>query len=291
MELVIENLDKSYDTSNLVLQDIDLKINSGVTGLIGPNGAGKTTLMKIISTLIKPSNGRVLWNGIDIQKKPDSLRTVLGYLPQDFGIYPNLSAKEFLHYLAVLKGIRRKDIDYRINEVLEIVNLRDVKNKKLGIFSGGMKQRIGIAQALINDPEILIVDEPTVGLDPSERLGFTNLITDISSERIVLLSTHIVSDIENSAEKIILLNKGQCLKHEIPEKFLLPVQNKVWSITTSPSEILKIKSDYLTSHIIRKGDNLTVRIISEDKPLDKAESQQPNLEEAYLYYITKTKEN
>lgn len=290
LELSIQNITKSYYKTNIILNNVTLNITAGITGLIGPNGAGKTTLMKIITTLLKPSSGKVLWKGVDMSKDPDSLRNVLGYLPQDFGVYPNLTAKEFLHYLAVLKGIQRKDIDSRINEVLDIVNLLEVRNKKLGIFSGGMKQRIGIAQALLNDPELLIVDEPTVGLDPGERLSFTNLITDLSSDRIVIFSTHIVSDIETTAGDIVLLDHGICLMHKDPEALLKPLSNKVWSITTSPSELDTIKSSFVTSHVSRKGDTLQVRIISKEKPFDDAISQQPNLEEAYLYYINKNKE-
>ena len=289
LELTIQKIDKSYDNTNKILNNITLNITSGITGLIGPNGAGKTTLMKIITTLIKPSSGNVLWNGVDVGKKPDYLRKVLGYLPQDFGVYPNLSAKEFLHYLSVLKGIHRQDIDFRINEVLEIVNLREVKNKKLRIFSGGMKQRIGIAQTLLNDPELLIVDEPTIGLDPGERLNFTNLITDLARDRIVILSTHIVPDIETSAGDIVLLDKGICLMHKDPEAFLTPLSNKVWSTTVSPSELEKIKLNFLTSHVSRKDTALQVRIISEEKPFNNAVPQQPNLEEAYLYYINKNR--
>ena len=193
-------------------------------GLLGPNGAGKSTLMRILATITKPTEGRVRWNGEDIATSPDGLRSVLGYLPQDFGVYPNLTAVEFLEYLAAVKGLESGVARRRIDELLALVNLTDARKRPLGGYSGGMKQRIGIAQALLNDPKLLIVDEPTVGLDPEERVRFRNLLSDLGGERIVILSTHIVSDVEAAANEIAIVDRGRLLTHAEPEALLAGVQ-------------------------------------------------------------------
>ena len=179
-------------------------------GLLGPNGAGKSTLMRILATITRPTEGKVTWNGTDLVREPDAVRTVLGYLPQDFGVYPNLNPVEFLDYLAAAKGLDAKLARTRIDELLELVNLNDARKRPLGGFSGGMRQRVGIAQALLNDPRLLIVDEPTAGLDPEERVRFRNLLSELSGERIVILSTHIVSDVEATATDIALIARYRC---------------------------------------------------------------------------------
>src|SRR5712664_2676862 len=213
MRLLIENLSKEYRGNVRALSEVHLALGPGVLGLLGPNGAGKSTLMRILATITQPSSGRVLWNESEIARHPDPLRAVLGYLPQDFGIYPNLNALEFLEYLAAVRGIAAAAARSRIGELLELVNLTYAAKRPLGGYSGGMRQRVGIAQALLNDPQLLIVDEPTAGLDPEERMRFRNLLSELSGERLVILSTHIVSDVEATATDIALIARGRLIAH------------------------------------------------------------------------------
>jgi ABC-type multidrug transport system ATPase subunit len=217
MDLSIEQVGKRYRGDFWGLRDFTLKLGPGVLGLLGPNGAGKSTLMRILATITRPTEGRVLWNGADIARSPDGLREVLGYLPQDFGVYPNLNAVEFLEYIAAVKGIEGKAARRRIDDLLVLVNLTEARKKPLGGYSGGMRQRIGIAQALLNDPKLLIVDEPTVGLDPAERLRFRTLLGDLARDRVVILSTHIVSDIESTATRVALIDRGRLIASGTPE--------------------------------------------------------------------------
>jgi ABC-type multidrug transport system ATPase subunit len=200
------------------LRDVNLELRPGVLGLLGPNGAGKSTLMRIIATLDQPTSGSVHWRGQPISRNPDALRSVLGYLPQDVGVYPNLSATEFLSYMAAVKGIEPKSARRRIDELLTLLNLTAAAKRPIGGYSGGMRQRVGIAQALLNDPELLIVDEPTVGLDPEERVRFRNLLGDLAGERLVILSTHIVSDVEATATSIALIAGGRLLPMPLPTR-------------------------------------------------------------------------
>src|ERR1700683_5438273 len=200
MQLVIEQVSKVYKGNIWALRDFSLEVGPGILGLLGPNGAGKSTLMRILATITLPTTGRAIWDGTDIARSPDALRSVLGYLPQDFGVYANLNAVEFLEYIAAAKGLDGRSARRRIDELLDVVNLVDAKKRPLGQYSGGMKQRVGIAQALLNDPELLIVDEPTAGLDPEERARFRNLLSELSGGRIVIFSTHIVSDLEGVAQ-------------------------------------------------------------------------------------------
>src|SRR5712671_5461523 len=228
MRLLVENLSKKYRGNVRALSEVHLALGPGVLGLLGPSGAGKSTLMRILATITQPSSGRVLWNDSEIARHPDPLRAVLGYLPQDFGVYPNLNALEFLEYLAAVKGIPARAARNRIRELLELVNLTDAMKRPLGGYSGGMRQRIGIAQALLNDPQLLIVDEPTAGLDPEERLRFRNLLAELSGERIVILSTHIVSDVEATATHIALIAQGRLVAHDSPEALLKAASGKAW---------------------------------------------------------------
>ncbi len=216
MEISVKDLSKKYSGNKFGLKNVNLELKNGILGLIGPNGAGKSTLMRILATISKPTSGLVTFNGTDIVKHPDSVRKVLGYLPQDFGIYPNLSAVEFLEYIAAIKGFTGKNTKLRIEALLEELNLTSVKNHPVGTYSGGMKQRIGIAQVLIGDPKLLILDEPTVRLDPEERIRFRNLLADLSGERIVILSSHIVSDIETMANEIAIIYQGRVLENNLP---------------------------------------------------------------------------
>jgi len=285
MVMNIQNVSKQYNKKTWGLRDFTLEIGPGVLGLLGPNGAGKSTLMRILATITKATNGSVTWNGVDIAKSPNNLRAVLGYLPQDFGVYPNLSAVEFLEYMSAIKGLDVKTTKRRIDELLQVVNLVEAAKRPLGGYSGGMKQRVGIAQALLNDPQLLIVDEPTVGLDPEERVRFRNLLSDLSGERIVILSTHIVSDVESTATHIVLINKGRLLRKAAPEDLLKELENKVWEWIISSDELIALKKKHIVSGTIRRSDGVQVRVVSEDKPEASARNVSPNLEDAYLYII------
>ncbi len=286
MELVINGVGKLYRGGVWGIKDFRLTLGPGVLGLLGPNGAGKTTLMNVLATVTRPTEGQVIWNGSDVAKSPNELRAVLGYLPQDFGIYPNLNPVEFLGYLAAIKGVSGKAARKRIDELLQLVNLTEARKRPLGDFSGGMKQRIGIAQALLNDPQLLIVDEPTVGLDPEERVRFRNLISDLSGERIVILSTHIVSDVEAAATEIALINQGRLLQHAAPEEYLQAVEGKVWMAVVPSPELTAFRQGHLISSTIRRSDGVHVRVVADNPPTETAQSVPPTLEDAYLYSIS-----
>jgi ABC-2 type transport system ATP-binding protein len=291
MKLMIENVSKQYRRDFWGLRSFTLELRQGVLGLLGPNGAGKSTLMRILATVTQATEGRVTWNGnghvVDIAKKPDEVRQVLGYLPQDFGIYPHLSAIEFLEYLAAIKGLDGRTARRRIDELLQVVNLVDAARRPLGGFSGGMKQRVGIAQALLNDPQLLIVDEPTAGLDPEERVRFRSLIAELSAERIVILSTHIVSDVEATATSIAIINQGHLVTHDLPEKLLQAVEGKVWVWMATSQELTAIKQQYLLSSTARRSDGVHVRVVAEQKPNGDAQPVSATLEDAYLYLISR----
>jgi ABC-type multidrug transport system ATPase subunit len=286
MDLVINNVGKLYKGAVWALRNFSLNMTPGVLGLLGPNGAGKTTLMNILATVTKPTEGLVTWNGSDILRSPGELRSVLGYLPQHFGLYPNLNAVEFLHYMAAIKGINGRAARRRIDDLLQLVNLTDARKRPLGSYSGGMKQRVGIAQALLNNPQLLIVDEPTVGLDPEERVRFRNLLSDLSGDRIVILSTHIVSDVEAAATEIALINKGHLLEHGTPEKLLQEVEGKVWTCVVPSSELTSFRQRHLISSTIRRSDGVQVRVVAHSAPDETAKHVQPTLEDAYLYCVS-----
>jgi ABC-2 type transport system ATP-binding protein len=228
VNLTIDRVSKAYNRKVWGLKDFSLKVEAGVLGLLGPNGAGKSTLMRILATVTKPTAGTVRWDGQDISRDPNALRAVLGYLPQDFGVYPNLNSLEFLEYLAAIRGLSGPLARRRIEELLEVVNLTEACRRPLGGFSGGMKQRIGIAQALLNDPKLLIVDEPTAGLDPEERVRFRNLLSELAGQRVVILSTHIASDVEAAATDVALIAGGALVVHATPEQLLAQVEGRVW---------------------------------------------------------------
>jgi ABC-type multidrug transport system ATPase subunit len=232
----------------------------------------------------------VLWGGTDTAASPDALRAVLGYLPQDFGVYPNLNAVEFLEYMAAIKGLDGAAARRRIDELLQVVNLADARRRPLGGYSGGMRQRVGIAQALLNDPQLLIVDEPTAGLDPEERVRFRNLLSDLSGERIVILSTHIVSDVEAAATDIAIIHKGRLLTHAAPEKLLQAVAGKVWEWAAPSADLPAIRQQHLVSGSIRGSEGVRVRAISPAAPSPTAEPVPPTLEDAYLYFVSANRE-
>ncbi|MGD0989482.1 MAG: ABC transporter ATP-binding protein [Candidatus Sulfotelmatobacter sp.] len=285
MRLQIENLSKQYGRGTLALRNFTLELGTGVLGLLGPNGAGKTTLMSILATITRPSQGRVLWNGVDVASDPNSLRAVLGYLPQDFGVYPNLNAVEFLEYLAAVKGLDATTSRRRIDELLNLVNLTDVRKRPLGGFSGGMRQRVGIAQALLNDPQLLIVDEPTAGLDPEERVRFRNLLSELSGERVVILSTHIVSDVEATATDIALISQGTLVAHASPEKLLQAVEGRVWEWVLPSAELNAARQRYLISNTTRRSDGVHARVLADAWPTG-AQAVPPTLEDAYLHCLS-----
>jgi ABC-2 type transport system ATP-binding protein len=285
MELIIDNVSKKYGSGTWGLRNFSLSLKPGILGLVGPNGAGKTTLMRILATITKPTTGKIIFNDIDLLQNPNRVREVLGYLPQDFGVYPNLNAVEFLEYLAAIKGLDKRSASQLIDELLQVVNLSEARTHLLGGYSGGMKQRIGIAQALLNDPRLLIVDEPTVGLDPEERIRFRNLLSDLSGDRIVILSTHIVSDIEASATRIAVIRKSRLIIDAMPEEMLQGVEGRVWEWIVPSEDLPSIKQRYIVSSTVRHQDGVEVRIISDICPDRIARLTSPRLEDAYLHFI------
>jgi len=282
MQLVLEEVSKLYRGKVWGLRSFSLALDPGVLGLLGPNGAGKSTLMRILATVTRATGGRALWNGVDISREPDTLRGVLGYLPQDFGIYPNLSAVEFLEYIAAVKGLDGAAARRRIGELLDLVNLAEVSRRPLGGYSGGMKQRVGIAQALLNDPRLLIVDEPTAGLDPEERLRFRNLLSELSGERIIILSTHIVSDVEAVATGIAVIAQGRLITHGAPEDLLAGVGGRVWEVVVPSGELPALRTKHLVSSTAHRADGVHARVVSNQAPSASARPLEPSLEDAYL---------
>jgi len=289
VKLEIRDVGKRYKGDVWGIKDFSLDLTPGILGLLGPNGAGKSTLMRILATVTKATTGRVEWNGIDIAKSPNTVRKVLGYLPQDFGIYPNLNAMEFLSYLAAARGVSGRSARTRIAQLLELVNLVDARKRPLGSLSGGMKQRVGIAQALLNDPSLLIVDEPTAGLDPEERVRFRNLLAELAGERIVILSSHIVSDVEAAATSIAVIKEGRLQVHTAPETLLQTVKGKTWETTIASTELSNAKQQFVISNTIRTNEGIRLRVVADESPTGSATPLTPNLEDAYLYMLAKKK--
>jgi len=287
MKIKMINLGKQYDRGLWGLRKFDLEVGPGVIGLLGPNGAGKSTLMRMLATITRPNEGTALWNGVDIFRYPDLMRNSIGYLPQDFGIYPHLNAIEFLEYLAAIKGIDGRSAKRRIDELLVLVNLVNAARRPLGSFSSGMKQRVGIAQALLNDPQLLIVDEPTAGLDPEERVRFRSLLSDLSGERIILFSTHIVSDLEATATEIVILHKGLKLLHAAPEEIIQTLDGKVWQSVVPSDALAALKQKYILSSVIRRQEGIQVRVVSETAPNSEAQPVPANLEDVYLHLVSR----
>ena len=285
MQLAIQNLGKQYKRDFWGLKDFSLVINPGILGLLGPNGAGKSTFMRMLATITKPTEGTISWDGMDIVKSPDSLRAILGYLPQDFGIYPNLSAIEFLEYMAAIKGLDAKSARKRIDELLQVVNLVDAAKRPLGGYSGGMKQRVGIAAGIAQRPTIAHCGRTHGRFGPEERVRFRNLLSDLSGERIVILSTHIVSDVEATATNIALVHKGKLLRASAPEDLLKELENKVWEWTVASKDLPALKQKHIVSGTIRKSDGVQVRVVSAAQPEVQAKNISPNLEDAYLFFI------
>jgi len=282
MKLSIKNVSKNYG-SKQALKSVTFSFEKGITGLLGPNGAGKSTLMRMLATVDTPTSGTITYNDADIVKHPGVIRNGLGYLPQSFGVYPNMTPVEFLEYMAAMKSLNMRSAKKRINELLEALHLSDVCKRQVGGFSGGMKQRVGIAQALLNDPPVLIVDEPTVGLDPEERIQFRNLLSSLSANKIIIFSTHIVTDIESIAPNIALLSNGSLVACTSPERLIEQVDGKVWGCMVGANELPEIQNKFLVSNMVQRGDGIMVRIVSDKKPTLSAASIQPSLEDAYLF--------
>ena len=285
-KLEIINLTKSYKHKN-ANENINLTLESGVYGLLGPNGAGKTTLMKQIATLKQPTSGKILYNGKDINSLDDEYRAVVGYLPQDFDAYKNFSAKDFLLYIGALKGMSKSEAKEKTEKLLKLVGLQEVKNKYISKFSGGMKRRVGIAQALLNDPKVLILDEPTAGLDPQERARFRNLLSQIGKETIVILSTHIISDIESVAKETIMIKDGKVLLQGTHREILNDMSGKVYSIKVKDErEVFDIQNKYKVVSIQRGVEDIELRVISDKEIKDfNAKNIEPRFEDVYMFYF------
>jgi ABC-2 type transport system ATP-binding protein len=286
--LEIRSLTKRYRGGTVGLSDFSLSVGEGVLGLLGPNGAGKTTLMSILATVTRPTSGTFAWEGRDGVSDPLPVRRQLGYLPQDFGVYERLTAREFLRYLGRLKGLSGADLDKRVQLLLELTNLHGAADRRLGGFSGGMRQRVGIAQALLGDPRLLIVDEPTVGLDPEERVRFRNLLSEIAHGRVVMLSTHIVSDVEAVASRIAVLRQGRLLAAATPEDLLSRAAGRVFSAVVSSERLLEAQAAVRVSGLVRRADGVHVRYVAERAALPGSVSAEPTLEDAYLALQTST---
>jgi ABC-type multidrug transport system ATPase subunit len=289
MQISISDLSKRYPGGKLALKDIDLDIPKGLFGLLGPNGAGKTTLMRILVTLLKPSSGRVSVNDLDIRKNRKEIRRQIGYLPQDFSVFAKLTVWEFMDYSACLNGIlsknQRRD---RIDLLLETVGLFEARDRLTGKLSGGMKRRLGIAQTLIGDPPLLVVDEPTVGLDPEERIRFRNLMSDLSAQdRIILLSTHIVGDISSTCENIALMDLGRIIFHGPPADLVDSARGKVWTISTGYADLDEWKERFPVISTVPSEGGYELRIVAEDPDTPEAVPAEPNLEDAYIHYMQK----
>ncbi|NFG27185.1 ABC transporter ATP-binding protein [Clostridium botulinum] len=285
-KLEIKDLTKIYGRKR-ANDGITVTLENGVYGLLGPNGAGKTTLMKQITTLIKPDKGEILYNGEDIFNMDDKYRDLIGYLPQEFGVYKNFTAKQFLQYVGALKGMNGKNLNSKVDELLELVGLYDVRNKAIGKFSGGMKRRVGIAQVLLNDPKIIVLDEPTAGLDPQERTRFRNLIAKISRDKVIILSTHIISDIESVAKETIMIKKGKLLMKGTHREILSDMNNKVYNISVNDeSEINRIQDKYKVVSIQSDADSTILRVVSDTKPKEiNVELTSARFEDVYMFYF------
>jgi ABC-2 type transport system ATP-binding protein len=277
--LDIRNVVKTYAKNVKAVDDVSLNLPAGVVGLIGHNGAGKTSLMQMIATLTRPTSGQILFDGADIAAKPEAIRGRLGFLPQDFGVYPNLTALEFLQYFAALKGVRDPA---RLRRLLEMVNLHEHADRQAAGFSGGMRRRLGIAQALLNDPDVLIVDEPTAGLDPEERLRFRHLLSEIGFRKLVIVSTHIVSDIENMASHLAIMNKGRLVGYDTPDSFVREARSQVWSATVEPHHYEALRAQVRVLQAQRNEHGIHLRIAHPSPPCAGALPAEPTLEEALM---------
>ncbi|MFT5756198.1 MAG: ABC-2 type transport system ATP-binding protein [Alteromonadaceae bacterium] len=290
MLLDIQSLSHQYqDVKNakFAIKSLSLHVKPGILGLLGSNGAGKSSLMRILATITKPSEGKIYWQGQDIIKTPQLLRRELGYLPQYFGVYDQLSGIEFLQYMAAMKGLNEFLANKKSEELLNTLNLTHAADMPLKGYSGGMKQRIGIAQALLNDPKLLIIDEPTVGLDPQERANFRQLLTELADDRCIIFSTHIVADVESIADRIAIMQAGELIQSESPSALQDKVVNKCWQLTASFSELKQLQHNFIVSHSVRKENEVELNVVADHCPDERAISRAPSLEDAYLYFTSK----
>lgn len=289
LELKLDRLSKHYK-NKIAVDQMEYIFSQGVYGLLGANGAGKTTMLRMICNLLAPTSGEVLCNGVSVDKLGGDYRRMLGYLPQEFGYYPEFTAKRYLMYLAALKALPKETASRKVEEVLELVDLTQEKNHRIKTFSGGMVRRLGIAQAVLNDPEILILDEPTAGLDPRERIRFRNIISSLSKNRVVILSTHIVQDVEFIADEILMMKKGKLIRCGTKEQVLKPVAGRVWECQVPAGEEECYNSRFAVSNLRNTENGVRLRIVSENKPEENAVLVQPNLEDGYLYYFEELQE-
>lgn len=281
--VTLDHVTKRYG-GRAAVNEISLTLGEGVYGLLGANGAGKTTLMRMLCGILEPDGGRILYGSSDIARLGEDYRAVLGYLPQDFGYYPDFTALEFLRYMACLKGLTRTNADRRIAALLEQVGLAEVGKKKIRAYSGGMKQRLGIAQAMLNDPSLLVLDEPTAGLDPKERVRFRNLIADYARGRTVLLSTHIVSDVEYIADEILLMKQGRLLQRGTVAQLTAAVAGQVWTLCTDEATAVGLERVYTVANLHHTTDGVEARLITSDPPAG-AKAAEPTLEDVYLAHF------
>ncbi len=293
MSLVIKNLSKTYTNKVKALDNLSLEIGQGMFGLLGPNGAGKSTLMRTIATLQTPDTGSIEFNDIDIIEDKISLRKTLGYLPQSFGVYPNMSAEKLLNYFAKLKGISNKEERKKlIDELLDITNLTDVKKKYVSGYSGGMKQRFGIAQLLLNNPQLIIVDEPTAGLDPAERQRFLNVLREVGTNSTVIFSTHIVDDVKELCNDMAILNGGRILKHIKPQDSTKEIKNKIWTKSVSRENLEDAEKEFnILSSNYNIDNSLTIRVFSEKNPGKEFKKADPQLDDVYFIALKEDQNN
>ncbi|WP_196888493.1 ABC transporter ATP-binding protein [Aureivirga sp. CE67] len=293
MKLSIQNLTKTYKNGVKAIDNVSIEIGTGMFGLLGPNGAGKSSLMRTIATLQDPDSGKIFFEGNDILENKMELRKTLGYLPQSFGVYPKMSAEDLLFYFATLKGISSKQEQRRIvQEVLEITNLYDMKDKNVAGYSGGMKQRFGIAQLLLNNPRLIIVDEPTAGLDPAERHRFLNVLREVGTNSTVIFSTHIVEDVKELCNEMAILNGGRILKHTTPMEATKEMEGQIWTKTISREELDANKTmfDILSSNF-NQDNTLNIRVLSETKPSEDFKAATPQLDDVYFKYLKEDEVN
>lgn len=282
MQIVTEQLSKTYPGGVKALDEVSLTIPVGMYGLLGPNGAGKTTLMRILCTLLEPTGGRVTVAGVDRLKEPQRVREIIGYLPQEFGFYRRLTAWEYLDFAAGMKGLPAAERRRQISDVLEKVNLTGERARPVGSFSGGMKRRLGIAQAILGDPKVLVVDEPTAGLDPEERLRFRNLLADLSAHRIVLLSTHIVADIESACSALAVINRGRLRFTGAPAELVSLAEGRVWNVEVSGPDYERLRSQLKIASSRRTAEGMALRVIAPENPLGLGTPATPTMEDGYL---------
>lgn len=290
MELTIDHVSKTYKDKAAV-DDVSLTITTGIWGLLGANGAGKTTLMRMVANILKPTTGEIRFDGVSVQTLDEKYRDIFGYLPQEFGFYPEFSVKDYLEYIAALKGLTKEETKKKINELLEKMSLADVKNKKIKKLSGGMKRRVGIAQALLNEPKILILDEPTAGLDPGERIKLRKLLSEIAKDRIILISTHIVSDVEYIAGKQAIMKDGKIIAVGTTEELVKEMDGKVWRVVVTEDRLMELEEKLQIVNLKHEGSNRAeIRYLSDTKTVEGSECVEPRLEDLYLWLFPTGKE-